>query len=197
MTQFLRILGALGRHLFRSWALCLARLRPLFKKSQSFARLFRVLSRETCRPGSILGRPDAPRLDFGAQTPRAKKVFWDFLLGSGTPSPLKWEKSRYLGSFMAHLRRNLKSTWPQLGTSCPQLGEKFPSKKVRDSKNGTQEPRRPSQSTIFLDFSALEAIFSNFRPLQATVLIQSLGVFPCRKGGGANPSSRKVGGDGV
>ena len=33
----------------------------------SFARLFRVLSREPGRPGSILGRPDAPGLDFGGR----------------------------------------------------------------------------------------------------------------------------------
>ena len=33
----------------------------------SFARLFRVLSREPACPGSILGRPDAPGLDFGSR----------------------------------------------------------------------------------------------------------------------------------
>ena len=67
MVEMVRVLGALGRQLFRSWSLRLARSRPLSKKSQSFARLFRVLSRETSRPGSILGRPDAPGLDFGGR----------------------------------------------------------------------------------------------------------------------------------
>ena len=33
----------------------------------SFARLFRALPREPGRPGSILGRPDAPGLDFGGR----------------------------------------------------------------------------------------------------------------------------------
>ena len=62
-----RILGALGRPKRRSWSLRLARSRPLVKKSQSSARLFRVLSRETSRLGSILSRPDAPGLDFGGR----------------------------------------------------------------------------------------------------------------------------------
>ena len=60
-------MNALGRQKRRSWSLRLARSRPLFKNSQSFARLFRVLSRETSRPGSILGPPDAPGLDFGGR----------------------------------------------------------------------------------------------------------------------------------
>ena len=67
MVQDPRDLGALGRQKRRSWSRRLARSRPLFKKSQSFARLFRVLSRETSRLGSILGRPDAPGLDFGGR----------------------------------------------------------------------------------------------------------------------------------
>ena len=67
MIQRPRALGALGRQKRRSWSLRLARSRPLSKKRTSFARLFRVLSRETGRPGSILGRPDAPGLDFGGR----------------------------------------------------------------------------------------------------------------------------------
>ena len=60
-------MGALGR-LARALLLALsARPRPLSKKSMSFARLFRVLSREPGRSGSIFGRPDAPGLDFGGR----------------------------------------------------------------------------------------------------------------------------------
>ena len=60
-------MGALGR-LARALLLALsARPRPLSKESMSFARLFRVLSREPGRSGSIFGRPDAPGLDFGGR----------------------------------------------------------------------------------------------------------------------------------
>ena len=64
MAESPRILGALGR-LARALLLALsARPRPLSKKSMSFARLFRVLSREPGRWGSIFGRPEGPGLDF-------------------------------------------------------------------------------------------------------------------------------------
>ena len=71
MLQMARDLGALGR-LARALLLALsARPRPLSKKSMSFARLFRVLWREPGRSGSIVGRPDAPGLNFGgvSETP--------------------------------------------------------------------------------------------------------------------------------
>ena len=68
-------MGALGRQKRRSWSLRLARSRPLFKKSQSFARLFRVLSREPSRPGSILGRSVAPGLDFGGRNAYIFELF--------------------------------------------------------------------------------------------------------------------------
>ena len=59
------VLDALGRFA-RALLLALsARARPLSKKSQCFARLFRVLSRAPGRPGSVLRRRDAPGLDFG------------------------------------------------------------------------------------------------------------------------------------
>ena len=100
----------------------------------------------------------------------------------------------HFGFFMVHLRRNLEATWPQLRPSWPQLGEKFPPKSDLDSKKGAQDPPRPSQTTIFFNFSTLSLIFDPSRP---HFLVSLRGVFPCRKGGGVNPSSREVGGNGV
>ena len=68
-------MGALGR-LARALLLALsARPRPLFKKSMSFARLFRALSRDPGRSGSIFGRPDAPGLDFGGRNALVFELF--------------------------------------------------------------------------------------------------------------------------
>ena len=86
-----------------------------------------------------------------------------------------------MGSFMAHLRRNLESTWPQLGTSCPQFGEKFLFKKVPTQKVAPKSRQDLPRARFFSISVFSRPNFSNFRPLQATILIQSLGGFPLQE----------------
>ena len=71
----LRISGALSPLVSSTFSLWQPGSRLLKKKSRDCARLLRVLPFDQGRRSSILGRPDAPGLDFGSRNAWSFKLF--------------------------------------------------------------------------------------------------------------------------